>query len=224
MTSSYELLTTHHPNPIVAWSHRSRIARGVNLVESHLPEGGDVLDVGAGDGAFLRCLHAKRPNFTGSGVDPFCKVQYPFSHFDQITDVEGTYDVITAFETLEHLNREYLDNFYSLVRKKLRVGGVAIISVPILIGPVLIPKNINARRTGASWVYSNQEMLLGALLGKLPKSRGHSGGQLNHRGFDFRIVKREINEIFEIKQAFSAPFKQIWWGLNSQWFCVFGNK
>lgn len=63
---------------------------------------GPVLDVGCGDNAFVRALRTK--GITGDGVD----IAHPQADFsdaaDEINAEDGYYEVVTAFDLLEHLS------------------------------------------------------------------------------------------------------------------------
>ena len=60
-----------------------------------------------------------------------------------------------AFETLEHVDDHVLEEFISFCERSLRAGGVLIISVPIMVGPILLLKYPNAVFINKSrWRYS----------------------------------------------------------------------
>jgi len=218
--TAYELATTQHPNPLVRFSHRRRSGLAAKLAAEHLPKGGAFLDFGAGEGAILHTIGDMRPDVQLAGVEPFAAVD-SYRCFAHAADVVGQFDVISSFEVLEHMDDR--EEFFGLLTSVLKPGGVVIVSVPNMLGPIIIPKALNAIRTKASWRYSAAEMVRAAFILRSP-SRGRSQNFYNHRGFDWRDVRRRIAAEFTIIDEFSAPFRHLPWWMNSQWFCVFGKS
>lgn len=103
-------------------------------VLSGFPDGGRILDIGTGSGAFLRGLDARwqkyategsrvnRERLRAAGIECF------ESTFAAVPEARETFAVITMFQVLEHIApfRGILADCQSL----LRPGGVIVISVP----------------------------------------------------------------------------------------------
>ena len=93
-----------------------------------------LLDVGAGAGEFLSLLPK---SVKGFGVEPSPKLrqlaQSKFSveiSFDNIDSIKDTYDVITMFDVLEHIENDW--TFLKRVVQLLNDNGLLIIAVPSL--------------------------------------------------------------------------------------------
>ena len=104
-------------------------------VLSQFPQGGRILDIGTGTGAFLRNLDsrwttcategspANRERLRAAGIECF------ESTGEAVAEASGTFTAITMFQVLEHIApfRAILDDCHAL----LRPGGAIIISVPL---------------------------------------------------------------------------------------------
>jgi len=108
----------------------------VQLVEKYITKG-KILDVGCAIGNFLECI-VKNPDWEAYGVEPnkfaagFAKENVDASIYDcmlEETDFqEESFDVVTLWETVEHLQKplELLKYCYRLIKK----GGWFFISTP----------------------------------------------------------------------------------------------
>lgn len=117
-------------------THRSaRLVR--NLLENgSVPERGRLLDVGCGNGAFLRAFSEARPRWSlvGSEVNDRNRAvveaipRVESLHVGPIEDIDGTFDAIVMIHVLEHVAEPRM--LLSLLAKKLEPGGSLIIEVP----------------------------------------------------------------------------------------------
>lgn len=189
-----------------------------------MPPNGSLLDFGCATGELLSRIRRQFPDARLYGLDPFQPDGSGYVHLRKTAECEGlSFDIVTAFEVLEHLGPAATEEFFALVRGHLAPGGVCIVSAPNMLGPALAPKLLHAALTGGSALgYSPSEALSAALLLKAPPRLppGRSG-TLRHKGYDWRRTQARIAGEFEILSETFTPFPRLWWGLNSQWFCVF---
>ncbi|WP_162375532.1 bifunctional 2-polyprenyl-6-hydroxyphenol methylase/3-demethylubiquinol 3-O-methyltransferase UbiG [Ancylobacter sp. TS-1] len=220
---SYETQTLENPNPIARFAHTQRYARSVSLSSDLLPEGGAIVDFGAGTGHMLATLHKRRPDVRLIAIEPFMP-QLPdpaityLSELSRVRDV----DLVTCFEVIEHLLGDEVERFLDDARQAIRPEGRVVISVPIMQGPVLPLKVVSGamlhRRRPE---YSLGQLVRGTLglsVPRVPDSR-HS-----HRGFDFRELRGKILKMLDIEQEFYSPFTRLSWTVNSQAFFVCAPK
>lgn len=216
---SYDRQTINSPNPLARFAHRSRVAKSVAFADKNLPQNGVVVDFGAGTGLFLSSLGDRRPDATLYAIEPYMpSASDPRLHyvpdFDALT---VSPDLITAFETCEHLSDADAEQFLSNARRALKPDGKLIVSVPIMIGGALLLKELNRsilfRRKSD---YSASELAAG-VAGRAvarPDERNPT-----HKGFDFRWLRGLIRERFIIETEILSPLPLPWWA-NSQVFFI----
>lgn len=119
------------PKTVDRWLAQMRFAR----VQPYIPRGARLLDVGAGDGSFLRTLSGYVS--TGVGIDPlitapvsFDNCQLVSGYFPQDFDRDCQFDVITLLATIEHIPSDMLSDVEASCWKYLAAGGRVIITVP----------------------------------------------------------------------------------------------
>lgn len=118
-----------------------------SVLRAHLPpdRGARILDLGCGFGALVDFLHGE--GYRGaSGVD-LSGEQVALARKLGIAGVEqadaiahvgayaDTFDLITCFDLLEHLNKREVLDLLEAVRRALRVGGRLVIQTPNAGGP-----------------------------------------------------------------------------------------
>ena len=87
-------------------------------------------------------------------------------------------------------------------------------------GPVLVPKALNAKYVKKTdWSYSLRELIRGVLVRPVERDPGKL--YLNHKGYDWRKTRDQLNALFDVEEYRFSPFSSLWWGFNSQWFGVF---
>jgi 2-polyprenyl-3-methyl-5-hydroxy-6-metoxy-1,4-benzoquinol methylase len=95
---------------------------------------GKILDIGAGDGAFLKAVDKSWQTFATEGSEATRKIlrdagiQCFADTKDAIRQAAGTFDVVTMFQVLEHIAQ--FDQMLADCREILRPGGSLIVSVP----------------------------------------------------------------------------------------------
>jgi hypothetical protein len=131
------------------------------------------------------------------------------------------FDVITVFEVIEHLSDMQFDEFLLRTDELFcRNKGTILVSVPIEIGPVLIPKEIYRILTKRKIEYKTLEFLKAAFFG-IPGQRleNSSRGYGSHKGFDFRqLLKRFQSKGWDVTILGYGPLPFNWWYGNSQIF------
>ena len=102
---------------------------------SFVPEGAAVLDVGCGRGSFRH--HVRHARY--AGVDPFAPAGADGAVARHTLDAHaelhpGEYDVVTAFQVIEHVSRPRF--VAELMLRSLRPGGLLILAVPLHPSPL----------------------------------------------------------------------------------------
>jgi SAM-dependent methyltransferase len=222
--TAYAHRTILSRNPLARLSHRTRVAQAFAAICKYLPESESLLDFGCARGELLARVREQFSSAVLYGLDPFQPGGTGYIHLQDVAECTGlSFDVITAFEVLEHLGPAATDTFFALVREHLAPGGVCIVSVPNMLGPVLVPKLLHAALTGGSALGYSVRGALGAtvLLKSPPRLAPNRSGTMRHKGFDWRLTRERIAHEFHIVSETVTPFPRLWWGFNSQWFCTF---
>jgi len=108
------------------------LRRKVQLLNSLIPSGGTLLDIGAGTGDFLK--RAKKANWTITGIEPNklarenAKTKGIQLHEDLSELTEPNYDIITLWHVLEHLPN--LNEQLTQITNLLKKDGFLILAVP----------------------------------------------------------------------------------------------
>jgi len=105
-----------------------------------------VVDIGAGDGRFVKELSSLLPDKRIAGIDyseraiGLAKALNPTLDFYAIDiskdDIAEKFDVATLIEVLEHIPLELVDRFISSLGKFLKPGGKLLLTVPRVNAPV----------------------------------------------------------------------------------------
>lgn len=237
------------PSRLVSWSHRGRFRLGSALVAP--AHGGRLLDYGCGDGTFIGMVHAQ---FGVLGADndapqlEDCRVRLSaldnarFLATDALGDEHtGRYDVVTCMEVLEHCVEPVRRAVIAELERLVAPTGRVVVSVPIEIGPALVAKQ--AARRLAAWRnlgdyrhserYTIRELArMTVVPGRAPIPRAvydtGEGGErrrhYGHKGFDWRVVERELADRFAILERRFSPMPWLGRWLNSQAWIVCGPR
>lgn len=103
------------------------VRRLTALLLSEAPAAGTLLEVGAGGRALCALLARERPGLAYVSADPD-----PAGAHDHrsLEEVPGTYDVVAAFEVVEHVERDALDGFLAALAARVKPGGCLVLSTP----------------------------------------------------------------------------------------------
>ena len=118
----------------------------LNLINSHQPNKGRILDIGAGTGDFLSV--AKKDGWQTIGVEPSTKaksiaINKGVSFVELTTELENnSFDVISMWHVLEHV--PHLDKQIKELKRLLKPTGTLIIAVPNF-------KSFDAKYYGKFW-------------------------------------------------------------------------
>jgi len=124
------------------WSWGFRYLGGIRVVLDHLEDVtfDSLIDVGCGDGRFLRELHERYPNGDSLGVDyserpiRLARAMNPgleFETADIIDDeIDGEFEAMTSIEVLEHIPPADLPEFVEAMGDLLVADGTLILTVP----------------------------------------------------------------------------------------------
>lgn len=125
------------------WSWGYRYLGGMNLVLGFLKEISfeSLLDVGCGDGRFLKEVNLLFPGKRILGIDysqraiNMAKALNPHLKYECVdicsdSNAKSVYDVITLIEVLEHIEVDRVSDFISACADRLETNGKLIITVP----------------------------------------------------------------------------------------------
>ena len=217
--SNYESHTTSSPNPLARFSHHARLRFGLSLVDSHSPLNGSVVAFGAGTGLFLNSLPHLRSDLTLYGIEPYMAMRVDcasaLASFAPIG--EASMDVVTAFEVCEHLDDREFNDFLEQSSRVLRRSGNLIISVPIMIGPIIVLKEMNRMLFVRQFDYSGKELVAASLGRQVARAINI---RVSHKGFDYRKLRSVLLQQFTIVEMAFSPLPRLPWWLNSQVFFV----
>ncbi len=228
----------------MAWSHGSRFRLAADLAAEGA--GGRLLDYGCGDGTFMALTHGTFAEAVGADIDlsqlEECRRRLgdlPGLSFVPTADLVGAhhteaFDVVTCMEVLEHCLDAERVRVLDQLRRLVTPSGRLIISVPIEVGPALAGKQLF--RALAAWrgqgdyryreTYTPRELLAAVVGGpNLARARYTVQGPqgpveyCGHKGFDWRILEREIAARFVVARRLFTPLGRLGAVLNSQvWF------
>ena len=218
----YSAQTYDSPNPIARFAHRTRYRVSLATASRLLPEGGSMVDFGAGDGTFLHRFGAERPDARLVAIEPYMTIRHPgIAQVADLGEVEpASVDLIGTFEVLEHVTDAELAGFLANARRALKPGGLLLVTVPIMYGAMLPVKELSRMVLYRRLSESSPAEIARATLGR-PITRPEDRLP-THKGFDFRWLEGELAGSFAIRETFFSPFPALPWWLNSQAIFVAG--
>ena len=238
LPSDYSEQTYDSPYAIVRYPHQARLREGVDFLLEHRPE--RVMDYGAGDGQLIVEALA-----SGLDCEQFVAYEPVDSYVRELTEklrenglsdrVEivtkledlgpEKFDCITCLNVMEHMPLPERDSFYETCERLLQPDGEIFIDVPVEIGPTLAVKAVGRRLLkGRPQEYTMLELArasLGAI--QFDPSRFDASESAtwiqDHKGFDYRLFRREIEHRFEIVGESTTPIKALPPSLGNQEIC-----
>jgi len=198
-------------------SHRSRMDRSLRLIEDSRFD--TAADVGAADGWYLKALLERDVVREGVAIDTDVEAlraaaaqsgPLPLSFVTpddpSLGPRRGTFDLVTCLETLEHTAdvSAVLDELVDLARP----GGTVLISVPVEVGPSLVVKQAgrwlaNRGRSYSYERYTWRELWDAGARWKLDALERQN--LFSHKGFDFREIRKQVDERFAIARTAFSP-------------------
>ncbi|HYM25133.1 MAG TPA: class I SAM-dependent methyltransferase [Vicinamibacterales bacterium] len=219
-------------NRLIAWSHRSRFEKGLELATMF--RGRRLLDYGCGDGTFLAmlCETADRPAAAvGAEIDDAqvddCRARLgglPGVTFERIDRLDGdghraAYDGVVCMEVLEHVVD--LDAVVDRIHSVLAADGMLIVSVPVETGLPLLVKQTARRVAGwrgigdYSWTsaYTLREYVDGVFAGRAQHMTrpvynvdGPGHPFHDHKGFNWKALRDRLSHRFAVERVMASPF------------------
>jgi SAM-dependent methyltransferase len=122
---------------------RVPIAKRVrDVLVEHVRDGAEVLEVGAGNRRMKTVLEGRRKGIRYESMDVDTGGEHDY--YD-LNDVRKTYDVVFAFEVVEHLGLDELQPWLSRLKELLRPGGCLILSTPNIYYPPSFLRDVTHR-------------------------------------------------------------------------------
>ncbi len=219
----YAAGTHRHRRRLFRFSHlrRFRIAGELLAVEA----GSRLLDYGSGSGYLLQLLLPQVAAERMTALEPidFLRTQIrerldgaPVRLVESPGELpDGSFDRIACLEVLEHLQPHDVRGVIVALDRLLAPDGILVVSVPIEIGPTVLVKFAAAVvLTRMDRRYTLPE-LVHAALGRRVR-RDPTMRFLPHKGFDYREMRRLLQERFVIDREVYSPVPWLGGLLNAQ--------
>jgi 2-polyprenyl-3-methyl-5-hydroxy-6-metoxy-1,4-benzoquinol methylase len=117
-------------------SQRSYFRAEVRRSGVAFPEGSNVLEIGFGNGSFLTFARQQKWNVVGTEVNAELigaakAARFSVAHTDNLSEFrDGSFELITAFDVLEHIAQDQIAEFILEIKRILKPGGVFIARCP----------------------------------------------------------------------------------------------
>lgn len=223
---SYEKQTIHNPNPIARFAHRARLKKSKRLVLPFLSDGATLLDYGCGEGRFLHDLSTDLGSEVAGmrllGYDPYMNSKH--DDYEVVSDADSiaadSVNILTCLEVCEHLPEAETADFIDFAQRVLAPDGHLLVTVPIMMGPALILKEVSRsvlhrRRPDTS----ARELVKASFVGT-PPTRAEDITN-SHRGYDWRVTLSTLSDAFTLHQVSFSPLPYKHWYGQSQALMVF---
>jgi SAM-dependent methyltransferase len=218
----YAAGTHAHRRRLFRFSHLRRFSIARDFLDAR-PES-RVLDYGSGDGYLLGLLLERVPIENLTALEPidFLQEQLKRRFGDRIRIVSsasdlptGSFDRVACLEVLEHLQPDVVGETLSELERLLAPDGILVVSVPIEVGPTALFKYVAAvALTRMDRRYSIPELARATLGFAVP--RDPTMKFLPHKGFDFREMRRLLEQRFRMERELFSPVSWLGSALNAQ--------
>jgi 2-polyprenyl-3-methyl-5-hydroxy-6-metoxy-1,4-benzoquinol methylase len=232
ITNIYDSYTINSPSFIKRFAHRVRYGNSLKL---SIYKGNSLLDFGTGSGILLGKIAELRPDTILYGYDnsfDFVKLAIEnnkkFKNVSIIGDLNEipdiTFDNVSCFEVLEHLDLNTQIEAIRQMKSKLKKDGRIILSIPIETGVASLFKNVTRSIIGAPHT-RKFSYILKATFGLQIKRNFKNGWAGSHVGFRFKDLKKNLlAEGLVIEKTIYSPFKLLNNLCNSQQFVILKRK
>jgi SAM-dependent methyltransferase len=222
---SYAEITFQDKNPIKRWLQRQRLVNAIKIMRSHsLSSSPEVIcDFGAGNGELCKFLakyyksakimcYEPTPDLLSEAKANLKEVEQIEFYQDIQNIALGTLDIVCCLEVFEHLPPKETAKALESICNLLKPGGIVIIGVPVEIGIPALYKGLfrMSRRYGA--FDANVKNVALSFFRYPPKNRPISeitpgfNFHLEHMGFDFRHLRKNIENYFALHKVCASPF------------------
>jgi hypothetical protein len=163
---------------------------------------GSVIEIGCFNARSLRFLSFTPERYLGldagweGGLDEAIIEfpQYKFLKSIDPNDIQGSWDVALALETLEHIPRP--DTLDVYLENLAQHSNLLIATVPMEIGPLFAAKFLYKKFVHGYAAQHSFAEFIDQSLGRCERVT-----QDNHRGFDYRYLVRRVNKHFRIQKV-----------------------
>ncbi len=138
--------------------------------------------------------------------DPTVEFRY-CTRPEQMQLGEETFSCSFAMETLEHVPADMVDPYFEVQRQATRQ--YLFVTVPNEIGLVFLAKHFAKWLLGGDYHEHTAKELACALLGKTESVKRNQ-----HKGFDYRSLRREVETYFEVIDMSGHPLKPAFPAIN----------
>jgi SAM-dependent methyltransferase len=225
----YADLTRRDKNPLKRLVQRRRLADAISLIPLEIHPH-TIVDFGAGDGELCRQLAERYRDATIVCYEPAPRLREEASRIlGSIPNVviaagieeldEKRCDVLFCLEVFEHLPAAQTIEAIEAIERLLAENGVGIIGVPIEVYAPALFKGLFRMSRRRGHFDAQLGNILKATIGAVPRNRpvAEIGPGLpyhkHHLGFDFRMLRKQLEEYFEIVDTRYSPL-----GVFGSWF------
>jgi SAM-dependent methyltransferase len=188
--------------------------------------GATVLDYGCGEGLFLHdlsyALAEADVRVQLLGYEPYMDSNY--TGYEVVSDAsrvpDESVDTLTCLEVCEHLSDDETARFIEFAQRVLRPGGNLLVTVPIMVGPALLLKELSRSVLHRRRPDLTVRELTRASLIAVPPPRADDI-KTSHRGYDWRTTSRVLSDAFTMMHVGYSPLPYRHWYGQSQVLMTF---